>query len=69
MTADDSMQTYFAPTGRASQREVTEQFQSVQQDPRLDKLLDRVSDLLMVLNRQRQIVYGNQGLLDLLSLE
>lgn len=69
MTTDDSMQTYFAPAGRASQREVAEQFQSVQQDPRLGKLLDRVPDLLMVLNRQRQIVYGKQGLLDLLGLE
>jgi signal transduction histidine kinase len=48
---------------------VASQARTVARDPHLGTLLDRVPDLLMVLNRDRQIVFSNQGLLDMLGLE
>ncbi len=69
MASAEPVETYFAPAGRATRLELASQAQTVQQDPRLGRLLDRVPDLLLVLNRHRQIVFGNQGLLDLMGLE
>ena len=61
--------TEFAPAERASMREVQEQAQLFLGFPVLCKILDTVPDIVMILNQQRQIVFANRALLDLLSMQ
>ncbi|MFH1032976.1 MAG: PAS domain-containing sensor histidine kinase [Pseudomonadota bacterium] len=68
MPANEPIATRFAPATRDAAPQVASQARGVAQSPQLGHLLDRVPDLLMVLNRHRQIVFSNQGLLDMLGL-
>ena len=54
--------TEFAPAERASDDEIERQGRLFQGAPLMTQILDVVPDILMVLNRERQIVYANQSL-------
>lgn len=69
MIAPADVVTHFAPAARAGRQQVACQAQVVAADLRLGDVLDHVPDLLMVVNRQRQVVFANQRLLALLGLE
>lgn len=56
------MATEFAPAERVSDGEIERQRRLFQAVPLMDQLLDAVPSWLVVLNRQRQLVYANQSL-------
>lgn len=56
-------ETYFAPAGRASRDEVSQQQQAVLQEVCISALLSALPDMVMILNGQRQIVAANEKLL------
>jgi signal transduction histidine kinase len=61
--------TEFAPAERASLDVLQQQAQLFLGFPVLGKILDAVPDIVMILNQQRQIVFANKALLDLLGVE
>jgi len=56
------MATEFAPAERVSDGEIERQRRLFEDVPLMDQLLDAVPSCLVVLNRQRQLVYANQSL-------
>lgn len=56
--------TFFAPAGRADDQHLSQQQLSVSQAAFIASVLDSVSDMVLVLNEQRQIVAANQRLLE-----
>ena len=63
------MPTQFAAAELASEKEVTGQSKAVLAMPMLKQLLNAVPDLLMILNGQRQIIFANQSLLNMLGCD
>jgi nitrogen-specific signal transduction histidine kinase len=59
--------TAFAPAGRVPPEEICRQAQVIQTVPLLKQALDAMPCLVLVLNRQRQIVAANEALLALLK--
>lgn len=59
--------TFHAPAERADDAALLRQA-GLFRDPTLISLLDSVTDIVLILNRHRQIVFVNRNLLDLLSL-
>lgn len=62
-----NLPTYFAPAGRAAPQEIARQSQSFCENAWCNRLLDKVQNLIIVLNAQRQIVYANRRMLELLE--
>jgi signal transduction histidine kinase len=60
--------TSFAPAERIEQRIIEKQANYFFNDESFSQLLDLIPVIIMVLNPQRQLVFGNQALLDFLSL-
>ncbi len=60
--------THYAPASRSNYDEIKRQSSYFCEDCELTELLDFIPSYLMVLNQNRQLVYGNQKLLDYLSL-
>ncbi|HVM59358.1 MAG TPA: ATP-binding protein [Verrucomicrobiae bacterium] len=56
--------TDFARATRADAEELLHQIATVSRVPHLDKLLDSVADIVVVINKHRQIVYANRALED-----
>ena len=65
----DALHTDFAPAGRATQGQVTEQGDQLRDMPLLRQFIDASPEILVVLNDCRQVVYSNRALLDLLGLK
>lgn len=63
-----TIHTDFAPAARASEDEVQRQRQMFQDAPLMTHMLNAVPDIVMVLNRERQIVYANRSLYDTLGI-
>jgi signal transduction histidine kinase len=63
----DSLPTRFAPAERASATELAEQAFYFAQREDMQRFLNAVSDVFLILNEQRQIVFANCALLDLLQ--
>ncbi len=61
--------TQFAPAERASPDVLQRQADQVAQSSFFRQYLDAIPDILVVLNRQRQVVFANQRLLDFLGLK
>ena len=61
--------TQFAPAERASPQALQRQAGLVAQSSFFREYLDALPDILMVLNRERQVVFSNQRLLDYLGLK
>ncbi|MDD2707483.1 MAG: PAS domain-containing sensor histidine kinase [Verrucomicrobiae bacterium] len=59
--------TAFAPPGRASSDEVRRLRQCLLNAPLLGKMLNLVPEILLVLNKERQIVFANQAAMDFLG--
>lgn len=54
--------TWFAPAGRLPTREITKQAVALAEESLLKQLLDSIPNVVMVLNRFRQVVYANDAL-------
>ncbi len=65
---EPSLPTYYAPAERASQEVVQQQAAVFRGLSLLREALDGVPDLVIILNGQRQVVYANRALLQLLNL-
>ena len=66
---DKMLPTKFAPAERASDADILRQRALFEKTPLLNDLLNAVPDILMVLNRERQIVFMNQGLYKVLNFK
>lgn len=64
----ENITTYFAPAERASEETVRAQRATVLSNQAIQQLGDSIPDIAMLLNRERQLVYGNARLLELLGL-
>lgn len=60
--------TYFAPSGRADEKELLQQRLSVSQAKFMSAVLHSVTDMMLVLNEQRQIIATNKKFLDALGI-
>lgn len=61
------LKTYYAPPERASQEEIEQQVNIVKQ-LEIEQFLDAVPDVYCLLNRNRQIVFANKALYNLLQI-
>ncbi len=61
--------THFAPAETASPENVERQFRQFSGFSLLCLLLDAIPDIVLILNKQRQIVYSNRSLLDFLGIK
>ncbi len=59
--------TFYAPAGRSTEPEVHRQQQSIIDVPLLQQTIDAMSDVVLILNGQRQVVSANRRLLELLQ--
>ncbi len=67
--ASISLPTRFAPAERATTDDIQSQSALVARIEHLNAFLDVIPNIIVVLNRQRQIVFANRPLLDLLGLK
>jgi signal transduction histidine kinase len=63
----DSLPTRFAPAERASAAELAEQAFYFAQREDMQQFLNAVPDVFLILNEQRQIIFANRAMLDLLQ--
>ncbi len=68
MAKTTKLPTKFAPAERASVDEIRAQAQYFLDAPLLNRLFDAIPDIVLVLNRQRQIVFANGAVLTSLGL-
>ncbi len=61
------MKTCYAPAERATEEDVGRQVRSVLETENLENLYASVSDIVVVLNKERQVVFANKNLLDLIG--
>lgn len=61
--------THFAPAERAARRTVSRQSRLLEDAALLRQLYDAVTDIVLILNPQRQIVFCNKRLADVLGVE
>lgn len=61
------METYFAPPERDTKKNLLKDLQVLDNSPELKLFLDSVSELVIVLNKYRQIVYANKVFLDFIK--
>ena len=64
-----SLSTQYAPAERASRKRISRQAAIVSRIPLLRPLLDAIPDIILILNAQRQIVFANQALLNIVRLD
>lgn len=65
----ENIVTYFASPERKSKQEIAEEAKYILSHPLLRELLDSVSDIFLILNEKRQIVFANKTFLDLLKVD
>lgn len=61
--------TFFAPAERASARALARAIQTVMSSPLVGALLEKMGGVVVILNRERQVLAVNHALLDLLALD
>ncbi len=66
-TSDLPVMTYFAPAGRDEPQELEHKLALVASIPLLQRTIDAMSDLVVILNGRRQVVAANQRLLEMLD--
>jgi signal transduction histidine kinase len=64
----DRQSTRFAPAERIDPQQIAREAPAVQAALELQPLLDAIPNVLVVLNRFRQVIYSNQALLDMLEI-
>ncbi|MFB3893339.1 MAG: sensor histidine kinase [Phycisphaerae bacterium] len=62
----EALATHFAPASRASDGEIRRQARQVLQTGMLQQLYDAVTEVVVILNAHRQIVFSNRNLAELL---
>ena len=66
---DHQLFTLFAPAERIAPEQIAVEAPAIQAALELQPLLDAVPNVLLVLNRFRQVIYSNHALLDLLEID
>ncbi|SHK93937.1 Signal transduction histidine kinase [Desulforamulus aeronauticus DSM 10349] len=61
--------SHYAPAARLPMNRVLEQYQAVSKIQEIHSVLDALPNVIMILNQQRQLVYCNQALFDLLNID
>ena len=61
--------TVFIPADRIAPEQIASEAPSVQLSLEMQPLLDAVPNIVLVLNRHRQVIYSNQALLDTLQID
>ncbi len=69
VTSASPIATYFAPAGRDEPDELERKHNLVASVPLLQRTIDAISDIVVILNRRRQVVAANRRLLELLECE
>ncbi|MBF0413159.1 MAG: PAS domain-containing sensor histidine kinase [Desulfamplus sp.] len=69
MKTKNKMETEFAPAERATEETIKNQVESILNASYLQKLYSAVSDIVLILNKERQIVFFNPNLLDMVGKE
>ncbi|MBF0226211.1 MAG: HAMP domain-containing histidine kinase [Desulfobacterales bacterium] len=62
------METNFAPAEKASKETINNQIKSIFNEEYIKSLYSAVSDIVLILNHERQIIYSNHNLLDFLNI-
>lgn len=68
MNTATAIETKFAPADRASQATLIEQSHQLQQVPMMDAMFSAVPNPVLILNKERQIVYANMAFRQLLGI-
>lgn len=63
------MKTFFASPERAAEQELKSEIELAARLPLINELTHIIPDAFVILNRQRQIIYGNKTLMNMLGLE
>lgn len=66
---EESGETSFAPAGRATAETIRAQSRTLLDIPLLEQLYDAVMEAVVILNRERQIVFANRRLSEMLGIE
>lgn len=61
--------TQYASTGRAADADILKSYSKLSEDMQLRMISDAMPDIAMILSPERQIVYSNKALVDLLGLD
>jgi len=69
LAAESPVATYFAPAGRDQPEELAHKQHLVASVPLLQRTIDAMSDMVLILNGRRQVVGANRRLLELLECE
>jgi hypothetical protein len=70
MNADSELgASFFAPAGRDPHDELERKYTVFRQTPLLQKAIDAIPDIVLILNQRRQIINANQPLLSLLDCQ
>ncbi|OIR00140.1 alkaline phosphatase synthesis sensor protein PhoR [mine drainage metagenome] len=60
--------TYFAPAERASETKIKSDFDSLEKSEYIRTIINALPEVVAILNRERQIVFGNEALLKFLGI-
>jgi K+-sensing histidine kinase KdpD len=66
---DNKLKTDYAPAERASIERLNHESKILAGIPLLEELLDSIPDVVLILNKQRQIVFANQTLVDVFDIK
>ena len=62
------LQTSFAPAGRKNHEELIQEYELITSNKLAITILDSIPTLVLVLNKERQVVFGNKTFLNLLNI-
>lgn len=68
MTQYQTIPSQFAPVNRASDETVQKQSRYFLETPLLRRLFDAIPDAVLILNKERQIIFANRALLEMLDI-
>lgn len=60
--------TYFAPAERASETKIKSDFESLEKSEYIRTIINALPEVVAILNKERQIVFGNEALLNFLGI-
>lgn len=67
--SDSTIITDYAPPERATREEILRDAKLLSETPFLTELFDAMPNIVLILNKQRQIVFANQAFVDALKIE
>lgn len=62
------MQTFYAPAGRKNQTELFKEYELIRSNQQTTSLLNGIPMPILILNKERQMVFGNQTFLHLMKI-